>query len=97
MATANDTAPRGEVVAFPGRRVRPLNEDQLPAHWSRGLRAHYLHVTYDGFNTHDQAFRYCEAMAAVEPQKVGESARDYSLRQARAAIALLPRRGGMVD
>lgn len=93
MATANDTAPRGEVVAFPGRRVRPLNEDQLPAHWSPQMRGHYLHVTYDGFNTHDQAFRYCEAMAALHRGE-DESERDYMLRCARAAVALLPRREG---
>lgn len=78
------------VIPFP--RTRALEEHELPAHWSPQMRGHYLHVTYDGFNTHDQAFRYCEAMAAVEPQKVGESARDYSLRQARAAIAMLPKR-----
>lgn len=96
MATANDTAPRGEVVAFPGRRVRPLNEDQLPAHWSRALRAHYLRVTDGDFTPHAEAFNYCQTMAALQRGE-DESERDYMLRCARSAIALLPRRDGMVD
>ena len=80
------------IIPFPATRTRPLEEHELPAHWSQALRGHYLHVTYDGFNTHDQAFRYCEAMASIEPQRDGEASQDYLLRQARAAIAQLPLR-----
>lgn len=93
MATANDTAPRGVVVAFTGRRVRPLDESQLPAHWSPALRARYLHMTDGDFTPHAEAFNHCEAMATLQRGE-DESERDYMFRCARAAVALLPRREG---
>lgn len=83
MATANDTAPRGVVVAFTGRRVRPLDESQLPAHWPRAERARYLRMTAGGLTPHAEAFNHCEAMATLQ-RGDDESERDYFIRHMRA-------------
>jgi len=76
-----------QIIAFP--RKKPLEAHELPAHWGPRERSHYLHVTYDGFNSHEDAFHYCETMAAVRPQKPGESDMDYLLRRALAAVSTL--------
>ena len=80
-----------QILQFPGKRPPALQEHQLPAHWSRELRSYYLHVTDDGFSTHERAFSYCDAMARVPPQRSDESGADYRLRRVQAAVAQLPR------
>ena len=76
-----------QIIQFP--RKTPLEAHELPAHWGRRERAYYLHVTYDGFNSHEDAFAYCEAMSKVPPQGEGESKMDHLLRRAQATIATL--------
>lgn len=82
-----------KIIQFPVQRTRPLLAHELPEHWGKSERGHYLHVTYDGFNSHEDAFAYCEAMSRVPPQQAGESLEYWTLRRARAAISTLkPRR-----
>ena len=42
-----------EIIPFPGKRARPLEANELPEHWPEKLRQHYLYVTYDGYNSHE--------------------------------------------
>lgn len=76
-----------QIIQFP--RKTPLEWHELPDDWSERLKRHYVHVTYSGFNSHQDAFAYCQIMAAVPPQAKGESDSAYLLRKARAAIGAL--------
>ncbi len=74
-----------QIIQFP--RKTPLERHELPAHWSEYLKGYYVHVTLDGYNSHEDAFSYCENMAAQPPQAKGESRTDYLLRMARAELS----------
>lgn len=76
-----------QIIQFP--RKTPLEEHELPAHWSEALKSRYVHWTYDGFKSHEEAFEYCETMSQVEPRRQDESERDYLLRRATAAFRTL--------
>ena len=43
-----------QIIQFP--RKRPLEMHELPSHWPQNLKSYYVHVTYDGYNTHENAF-----------------------------------------
>ena len=76
-----------QIIQLP--RKKPLEEHELPTHWPDELKSRYVHLTYDGYRSHEEVFEFCEMMSQVEPQRRGESDRDYWRRRARAAISTL--------
>ena len=50
-----------QIISFP--RMKPLEDHEMPPHWSDSVRWHYGHATYDGFRTHEEAFAHCEQLA----------------------------------
>lgn len=75
------------VIQFP--RKRPLEAHELPAEWSRALKMHYVHMTYAGLYTHQEAFESCQ-FDHDQRQREGETHDEYLLRHARAAWARSP-------
>lgn len=72
-----------KIIQFP--RKTPLEEHELPKEWSDAVKVNYVHMTYDGLYSHEDAFRSCQ-IAHEERRRDGEKYDDYVLRLAQSAL-----------